>query len=80
MFAELNLNKNETSRMRIYSTFLHKLGKLDNQIKGIDTPKTVASFLHTIFEVLPFTTLASSVNGKTSKKSVPKRRDCVWCV
>ena len=44
--------------------------------KDLDTPKTAASFLH----VLPFTTLASSVNGKTSKKSVPKRRGVVWCV
>ena len=27
------------------------------------------------FDVLPFTTLASSVNGKTSKKSVQKKND-----
>ena len=48
--------------------------------KGLDTPKTAASILHAFFEVLPFTTLASSVNGKTSKKSVQKRRGGVWCV
>ena len=35
-------------------------------IKGIDTPKTAASFLHV-------------VNGKTSKKSVQKRRGGFWC-
>ena len=32
------------------------------------------------FEVLPFTTLASSVNGKTSKKSMQKRRGGFRCV
>ena len=32
------------------------------------------------FTTLPFTTLAVSVNGKASKKSVPKRRGGVWCV
>ena len=32
------------------------------------------------FDVLPFTTLAVSVNGKTSKKSVQKRRVGVCCV
>ena len=33
-----------------------------------------------IFEVLPFTMLASSVNGKTSNKSMQKRRGGSWCV
>ena len=32
------------------------------------------------FDVLPFTTLAVSVNGKSSKKSVQIRRGGVWCV
>ena len=41
--------------------------------KGLDTPKKCCVFLHTFFEVLPYTTLASSVNGKTSKKSVQKK-------
>ena len=35
-------------------------------LQGLDTPNKNAFF----FEVLPFTTLAVSVNGKTSKKSV----------
>ena len=37
-------------------------------------------FCMLFFDVLPFTTLAVSVNGKTSKKSVQKRRGGVWCV
>ena len=43
--------------------------------KGLDTPKPPRFFFFfffctLFFDVLPFTTLASSVNGKTSKKSV----------
>ena len=37
-------------------------------------------FYMLFFDVLPFTTLAVSVNGKTSKKSVQKRRGGVCCV
>ena len=37
-------------------------------------------FCMLFFDVLPFTTLAVSVNGKTSKESVQKRRGGVWCV
>ena len=48
--------------------------------KGLDTPKYAASFCMLFFEFLPFTTLAVSVNGKTSKKTVQKRRGGVWCV
>ena len=47
---------------------------------GLDTPKTAASFLHAfIQDVLPFTDDASVVNGKTSNKSVQKRRGGFWC-
>ena len=39
-------------------------------LKDLDTPKTAASFFCMLFfGVLPFTTLAVSVNGKTSKKA-----------
>ena len=42
--------------------------------KGLDTPKKRRVFFCMLFfEVLPYTTLASSVNGKTSKKSVQKK-------
>ena len=42
--------------------------------KGLDTQKkNVAFFCMLFFEVLPFTTLAVSVNSKISKKSI-------WCV
>ena len=47
---------------------------------GFGCVKTlVAFFCMLFFEVLPYTTLAPSVNGKTSKKSVQKR-DVFWCV
>ena len=38
--------------------------------EGLDTPKNAASFCMLFFEVLPFTTLAVSVNGETSKRGV----------
>ena len=37
-------------------------------------------FCTLFFEVLPFTDTASVVNGKTSKKSMQKRRGGFWCV
>ena len=48
--------------------------------QGLKTPNTVASFLYVSFEVLPLTDDASVVNGKTSKKSVQKRRGGFRCV
>ena len=47
--------------------------------KALTHQKPPRRFCMLFFEVLPFTTLASSVNGKTSNKSVPKRSGGVWC-
>ena len=44
--------------------------------EGLDTPNTAASFWH----AFPFTDDVSVVNGKTSKKSMQKRRGGFWCV
>ena len=44
----------------------------NGQRKGLDTPKNRRVFCMLFFEVLLFTTLAVSVNGKNSKKSVQK--------
>ena len=49
-------------------------------LKALTHQKPPRRFCMLFFEVLPFTTLAWSVNGKTSKKSVPKRLGGVWCV
>ena len=71
----------------------HMTGKLLNGTLSLTTNKQTEDSLRVLthqkpprrfcmifFEVLPLTTLASSVNGKTSKKSVQKRRGGVWCV
>ena len=50
----------------------------DMGAKGLDTPPH--RFCMLFFDVLPFTDDASFVNGKTSKKSMQKRRGGVWCV
>ena len=49
-------------------------------IKVLTHLKPPRCFGMLFFDVLPFTTLASSVNSKTSKKSVQKRRGGVRCV
>ena len=50
-------------------------------LEGLYTPKEKRRvFCMLFFEVLPYTTLAVSVNGTTSKKGMPKRRGGVWCV
>ena len=48
--------------------------------KGLDSPKAPRRFCVLFFEVLPFATLAVSVNGETSKRGVRGWRGDVWCV
>ena len=63
------------------SWFCHDVAHIENRnIRVLTHQKPPRRFCMLFFEVLPLTTLASSVNGKTSKKSVPKRRGGVWCV
>ena len=52
---------------------------ISSWIRVLTHQKAPRCFCMLFFEVLPFTTLASSVNGKTSKKSAQKRRGGVWC-
>ena len=52
--------------------------KNDAGFFGVSRPKTAASFLHDFFDILPYAD--DAVNGKTSKKSMQKRRGGFWCV
>ena len=54
---------------------------LECTLKALTHQKPSRQFCTLFFELyLPFTTHASSVNGKTSKKSRQKRRGGFWCV
>ena len=65
---------------------MHLLSILDstmrpmNKVKALTHQTPPRRFGTPFFEVLPFTDTASVVNGKTSKKSMQKRRGGFWCV
>ena len=48
--------------------------------KSLDSPTAPCCFCVLFIEVLPFTTLAVSVNGESSKRGVRGWRGDVWCV
>ena len=52
----------------------------EKEVRVLTHQKPPRRFCMLFVDVLPFTTLASSVNGKTSKKSMQKRRGgfLVW--
>ena len=56
------------------------LGDLTGKFKVLTHLKPPRRICMIFFDVLPFTTLASSVNSKTSKKSMEKRRGGFRCV
>ena len=70
-----NGQSGQTSLVTLNQPTFYKHG-----LKVLTHQKPSRRFCMLFFEVLPFTMLASSVNGKTSKKSVQKRRGGVWCV
>ena len=69
-------NKGAFSRAKISAKVFAKVTRR----RVLTHLKPPRRFCMLFFEVLPFMTLAVSVNGKTSKKSVQKRRGGVWCV
>ena len=60
--------------------FAHYLHEKKVWFRVLTHLKPPHRFCMLFFDDLPFMTLASSVNGKTSKNSVQKRRGGVWCV
>ena len=68
-----------TKRLICIFVFAYVIGQLSHDaaqmiriLRVLTHQKPLCRFCMLFFEVLPFTTLAVSVNGKTSKKSVQK--------